>query len=55
MIEDHTITNQENYYLNPKNIEIAIGDKVLLRYEVGNELDATYTAPYQVESIFSVP
>jgi len=43
--------NKKKYDLQTKNIEITVGDKVLLRNEVGHKIDFKYTRPYNVEKI----
>lgn len=43
---------QKIYYdRNSKNIEVKIGDKILLKNETGHKLDGKYTGPYKVISL----
>lgn len=51
LLEAHKEKNKENYDLKIKDIELEVGDKVLLRNEVGHKLDFKYTGPYKIESI----
>lgn len=51
MLEGHKISNKKIYDLKIKNMEIALGDKVLLRNEVSHKLVAKYTGHFKIESV----
>jgi len=49
MIEENKRKNKEFYDLTANDIDIYIGNKVLLKNEIGHKLDSKYTGPYTVE------
>jgi len=51
MIEENKRKNKEFFDLTANDIDISIGDKVLLKNETGHKLDSKYTGPYTVESL----
>jgi len=51
IIEENKRKNIEFYDLKAKDIDIFMGDKVLLKNEIGHKLDSKYTGPYTVESL----
>ena len=51
MLELNKQKNKELYDLKTRDITLSIGDKVLLKNEVGHKLDFRYTGPYTVEKI----
>jgi len=51
MIEKNKENNKIVYDQKIKNIDISVGDQVLLRNETGHKLDYQYTGPYKVTEI----
>ena len=51
MLELNKQKNKELYDLKTRDITLSIGDKVLLKNEVGHKLDFRYTGLYRVEKI----
>jgi len=51
MIEKNKENNNIVYDQKIKNIDILVGDQVLLRNETGHKLDYQYTVPYKVTEI----
>jgi len=51
MIEKNKANNKIVYDQKIKNIDISVGDQVLLRNETGHKLDYQYTGPYKVTEI----
>jgi len=40
-----------NFMIRARNLDILVGDKVLLNNETGHKLDLKYTGPYKVTEI----
>jgi len=51
MIEENKKNNKTLYDQKINNIDISVGDQVLLRNETGHKLDYRYTGPYKVTKI----
>jgi len=51
MLDLNKHKNKELYDSKAKEIHLSIGDKVLLRNEVGHKLDFQYTGPYRIEKL----
>jgi len=51
MVEENKKNNKILYDQKINNVDISVGDKVVLRNETGHKLDYQYTGPYKLTEI----